>query len=1459
MSYTLTTEMTDVGIISLISLIISTVSISLGYINSNYEISRWYVTLVIMLAIIGYIVMRKYFNTETPTKEDTEYNMNVKLFRNQPYPVHYTNPYLTNLDKIDFNFRKLYNNGNDISFYMANKLQELLIGKYLVFHKVLSYKSDTLWNPKNINYNASKTLSELKEEGQICKTFNIIPINTNKNKISNDTSIIWARKGIFRLPANGYTDDNNNQFKEKSGDSDNFLYIFELNDLNEYKIKDTISIITNTISDQYTDINTNELDISKQYVYWLGKYLKDSFVLKERKGSISGGNNMSGGDSILRDELQVNKLKPFIMLFKNNVRRPIYYKNSVDLLQQKNYRNWLLDTYLLIINEQFKYRTFLIKAEYKQLNSSNITIDLFENSVTSNNYSWKGYNVGSIAFNKSIYKEHIYNKGVGRINNNDMGFIITIKNAVLPLDEDGNEIGYVDANNRSLSKYILPYLEIYHLNYGSIKNYLPNTDTLNYSNLNTILKQFDRKKNIINFTERDYVDEYTIYNYNPKPKVNELVKVNRNDFNDQMNKMNNNNDNLLPTSIGNNDVDLNMYITNLFVNTKTIKDYTIKMKLIADTIFTRFHSDKIESIDNYSYNLSELQIIKLYLRNKTYYFGNNEIFSLGNKIIKSHNLNRLYVDIKVLRQEFITWLNDKMSNLWVIPTDGFRSLEHIMDVINQTPYDSNSKELNINIENHSDDVNKGELKTILTNMSVSSNELLNNKFYKIKDLSGQDNALNNVRFIKFENSNSGESKICPVFRYSNKYVQFIDKVIEGSRLESMDNIISMYDKFYDYKNMRSISITNNLLNIHLIKDDPNILVVEYDSTSDNENSLSYIIGTLNKKIKYLNLNKNNDLDNYSITSIYNTKLLMGTYNIHSNKYYINITKETSLTNIEYYSDNGVKVLPLGELSGVSNSSSFYILYSTDKLHKNLQSNINISIDSNVRTTIHVDNGNYRDILQINRKSFINSTGDTINYKYLEYKSKKTKFFSQTDINLIKTTFKETDNMGNVEYVFQAGINNTVNLSVNTNFRVLLDNILWNECLHIYYNIPKNIGIIEVNRDTSIPTLMYGSDIFIPYKYRKQPINQSYVLDTDRLCQINSTINYNKLNINSKYKLFDFDSYKEFYTNILKNIIGIYVDIHKRCNEYYESKSDVMPLLPQSLFNYISFDMDMLYYRSDEELTKSSLILKKELDNPVVINNNIFTSKYINISSSNTLNTDKIKEFLKAIINQKNIGNGGYEYDIAEELCKRIYTIENKECSIKEYNNNSINNKERDKCFDTVVNTFTKKEEEKKKKEGTWMFSSNPEDREKIPKKYKSIETHQSYIGNTEHVKKALYYSDDINSYYNKDWLEMDSNETYWIDNSDRKLKSEGHSSLIQVQYDKDNKEKSNILTVNNPENNGLKGVICFGRAPNTERFINEQEKLERFREKELLEHVNILKKKDFSKEDIAQRSYELYD
>ena len=45
----------------------------------NMNISVSYTLLVCIVSVMGYVILGKYFNTETPSKEDSQYHMNVKF------------------------------------------------------------------------------------------------------------------------------------------------------------------------------------------------------------------------------------------------------------------------------------------------------------------------------------------------------------------------------------------------------------------------------------------------------------------------------------------------------------------------------------------------------------------------------------------------------------------------------------------------------------------------------------------------------------------------------------------------------------------------------------------------------------------------------------------------------------------------------------------------------------------------------------------------------------------------------------------------------------------------------------------------------------------------------------------------------------------------------------------------------------------------------------------------------------------------------------------------------------------------------------------------------------------------------------------------------------------------------------------------------------------------------------
>ena len=125
-----------------------------------------------------------------------------------------------------------------------------------------------------------------------------------------------------------------------------------------------------------------------------------------------------------------------------------------------------------------------------------------------------------------------------------MGFVIVIKNIILPKDVNNIEIAYKDVDNKSLVNKILPYLEVYYVSKANINS---------YTNSNKIdIKLFERQYST-NFSDN------ILINFNIRDNNSEILKINRNNFNDQINKMNNNR--LLPTNIGNNDSDKFMYVT----------------------------------------------------------------------------------------------------------------------------------------------------------------------------------------------------------------------------------------------------------------------------------------------------------------------------------------------------------------------------------------------------------------------------------------------------------------------------------------------------------------------------------------------------------------------------------------------------------------------------------------------------------------------------------------------------------------------------------------------------------------------------------------------------------------------------------------------------------------------------------------------------------------------------------
>ena len=61
---------------------------------------------------------------------------------------------------------------------------------------------------------------------------------------------------------------------------------------------------------------------------------------------------------------KINLIRPLIVMNKNNINKPIFYKNNKNTIQNEMYRKWLIETYLKIykytnlMEELLKFREY---------------------------------------------------------------------------------------------------------------------------------------------------------------------------------------------------------------------------------------------------------------------------------------------------------------------------------------------------------------------------------------------------------------------------------------------------------------------------------------------------------------------------------------------------------------------------------------------------------------------------------------------------------------------------------------------------------------------------------------------------------------------------------------------------------------------------------------------------------------------------------------------------------------------------------------------------------------------------------------------------------------------------------------------------------------------------------------------------------------------------------------------
>ena len=404
-----------------------------------------------------------------------------------------------------------------------------------------------------------------------------------------------------------------------------------------------------------------------------------------------------------------------------------------------------------------------------------------------------------------------------------------------------------------------------------------------------------------------------------------------------------------------------------------------------------------------------------------------------------------------------------------------------------------------------------------------------------------------------------------------------------------------------------------------------------------------------------------------------------------------------------------------------------------------------------------------------------------------------------------------------------------------NLAILKTIIIINESLRLHYNLPDNIGIEE--QKEPLPQLKCKNELWIPYKYRNNIITGIHAINSRLICtkeRGNNTMKLDKLNTLSKYRLFDYENYLLFYLNIFETITGIYTDIDNICqkNKLYKTNNWS---LPSSFNNYLSFDNYMLFYRNNDSILEDSNIKKEMKGKPVVVNNRLFDGNTINLKQTNSYNNDLVKNYLHSFSIQNKIGEKGYSYETALDICSRTFTAQNtdpktkkgRDCRNGSYKTQTKkfdpeiyeNNKSRDKFFNIIYNTKTNKEIKELKKKGEFIFPTrNSEDRKNIESKYKdeNLRIIPHRIAHMKDIKSALYK--DIN------WA-----GAAWTDQAHFDIKD--NKSLLSIRKDENNKKLIDIYS--NPNEVPNKGVMCFGRkepgksslSKGFERYQHEQKKL----------------------------------
>ncbi len=1208
--------------------------------------------LFVLLYILFYVIDRMVVTNVHFSQPITNYILKKRNFREEPYHIKYINPFVTNLDKVDFNMKKRQNKE-----YVKNILSQLIIRKYIQFENVLGY----LPNPWEI--------IKLEEEVVATGTPQKYKINDNEISSSPNDDKITDNMYCMNYLTNSSSDPKflllYRKHVLKFMDKQYFIFEKKNKKHSKYYLRECISQVVivdpATNSKNYTIVDTRDLHYDRQYILFIGLPSNDATTSDKFKKWISPPiseytfatkykyYNKFRDDPVQYHWQNDGEIHDVIVLDIHFIYNQMLVLNeeifdddgsAQDFALNKYYErnDWIEKKYFNFIKYQFSNRIGPASTSTNtdtETNKLQVIKSNNSNSVTSSDAT-------TIKFRKAIGKIKDYNTNFG-----DASFNLQLNN----FKESKNIYDTAKAIGESQSALESKAQADNYIN----KNLLNNRDYLK------IIKTPSIDGITIDFMK--YIRNY-IQNVPEKP-ANELVIVKN-----KKTKYSKDNDLIL-------DQNTISYVSFNFLNIKTIKEYRDKMKYIADSIMNKYYKKEVQSIDKIKYNLESLQIIQLdkLLR----YDSGRKRLSLQGRTITPNNIGTYYKDIKKLRAAYKNFLEKTLK------------------------YKKTLKE-NIDSNNYSLNVTNNELLAIVNNNTLNVKSKYLGKISHIQKLKKNDSSISLGAWDNTHNLNHDQT-ISDIYneklirlRIVNKtykkpknhplFVQFSTTMNKNGFSINKDNVYIVHHLkvdellipryIYLERYLLERDISNNEVKIALPSQPDNPLlkpinIVDCTNSFRKEtigvSNLTRIIG----KNKFKIIFDNTPLEFKPLVDDSEGKS-NNMFIDRPNYVMLNFSKNTDINEIQnkIYENQLYKVI---EVTSTSSSSSAELI---------LESLIDIDMDTSTDTEL---NDIYKDILVsqfINSKNYI----ENVYFKKVEVPKADRllndgplyKFVVELKKQIINITPEITreDIIANYE----------------TTMTKIIDYIYENEAKKIHYEIPTNIGIYK-DTSSAVYTYKYKNNLYITYDKRNGPVNLFKNYSSEYLCKKIYRGNNFAVNMNSLYYLDSYQEYYQYFINLFKNTLGLHDEINYQCNEYYKSGSMLSNLkLPITFNKYVTFQNNyMLYYKTNIRIDD---IDKKLLGKHVVINNTICDNQLITVLNSNRMNSRLYKNFLREFIYKHEIGREGFEYDDAKKICERIFTVYDTNCPNQIYKKQSSDpsdynlsyykhNKERDTCFTTLYN------------------------------------------------------------------------------------------------------------------------------------------------------------------------------